>query len=245
MPAEWHDLRWTETKKAAQARGLSPPDVKGLDADKRAAAIQTTVESLRAWEKAWGEGVRPAPELLDDEEVAQEAAELGLDLEAGTEPKMLRARVREVHISRQRIATHLSEESDEEEGLEEGPWFDNERGLALTSGCGMSRLRAPLPTRGSPHRDKKSHEVPKEALLPLNKVIVEHRFNSRFLRSLKFYTSGPLHAVMEVKLITGFWHDCRPEAITYEAYSRHTGRRSRITAAALAEMPSHDTPAAS
>ena len=82
MPTELHDLRWNEVKKAAYARGLRPPDVKGQDAEKREASIRTTVESLLAWEKAWGEGVRPAPELLDDEELAQEAAELGLELEA-------------------------------------------------------------------------------------------------------------------------------------------------------------------
>ena len=106
MPTEWHDLRWNETKKAAYARGLRPPDVKGMSAEEREASIKDTVKSLQAWEGAWGEGARPAPELLDDEELAQEAAELGLELEAGTEPKILRARVREVHISRQHVATH-------------------------------------------------------------------------------------------------------------------------------------------
>ena len=84
MPTEWHDLRWNETKKAAYARGLRPPDVKGMDAEKREESIKATVESLLAWETAWGEGVRPAPELLDDEELAQEVAGLGLELEAGT-----------------------------------------------------------------------------------------------------------------------------------------------------------------
>ena len=84
-----------------------------MDTEKREASIKDTVKSLQAWEGAWGEGARPAPELLDDEELAQEVAELGLDLGAGTEPKMLRIRVREVHISRQRMATHHSEESGE------------------------------------------------------------------------------------------------------------------------------------
>ena len=239
MPSEWRGLPWKTLKKAAYDRGLHPPDVKGMEAGQRDKVTEETALSLLEWEDAWGDTRRTAPELLDEEEVAQEATFLRLEFEIEDSPKTIRSRVIAAHIAMQRAAVTKPTaelESDDDDEAEE-LWFDHPDGLPLTNGCGKSQRLTPLPKRGSTPKEEGNHTPTEEDLLPIFSVIVEHKS----IRGLPFYDGHSSEVVMEVKLITGFWEDCRPDAISYEAYSRHTGRKSRISAAALHEMPNHDS----
>ena len=80
MPTEWRDTPWPLLKRAANARTLHPRDVKGLGAEEREEVIVRTITSLNEWEEKWGAAKRVAPELMDEEELAQEATALNIEI---------------------------------------------------------------------------------------------------------------------------------------------------------------------
>ena len=245
MPTEWRDTPWPLLKRAANARTLHPRDVKGLGAEEREEVIVRTITSLNEWEEKWGAAKRVAPELMDEEELAQEATILNIEIKAGESSSSLLARVRTAHITMQTLAVK-GDPTDDDIDDDDDVYvtkisFDHPEGLALTQGCGKSQDWAPLPLRSASSTPKdEDYEVSETERRPIFDVIVEHKV----IRNLPFFGDSTPEVVMEVKVITGFWEDCRPDAITYEACSRLTGRKSRITASALRGMATHDNPSA-